>query len=184
VARGQIVLIGGGVRSGKSAFALSRAEQLGTRRVFIATAEALDDEMRRRAHDHRLERGDRYRTLEEPRELVRALASLDAVDVVVIDCLTLWLTNLLVDGLDLQQIDARVGELAAELDRRRFHVLIVTNEVGLGIVPDNALARAFRDATGRAHQRLGRLADELYFGMMGQLVRLKPAPLATLSPAE
>jgi adenosylcobinamide kinase / adenosylcobinamide-phosphate guanylyltransferase len=178
---GQIVLVGGGVRSGKSAFALSRAEQLGTRRVFIATAEALDDEMRRRAHDHRLERGDRYRTLEEPRELVRALAGLDATDVVVIDCLTLWLTNLLVDGLDARQIDARVGELAAELERRRFHAVLVTNEVGLGIVPDNALARTFRDAAGRAHQRLGRTADELYFGMMGQLVRLKPAPLATLS---
>lgn len=179
------MLVGGGVRSGKSAFALSRAEQLGARRVFVATAEPLDGEMRARADAHRLERADRYHTVEEPRELVRALAGLDAgVEVVVIDCLTLWITNLLVDGLDGPQIDARVAELGEELARRRFHAVLVTNEVGLGIVPDNALARAFRDAAGRAHQRLGRLADELYFGMMGQLVRLKPAPLATLSPLD
>ena len=95
------MLVGGGVRSGKSAFALARAEELGQRRVFIATAEALDDEMRRRARDHRLERGDRYRTVEEPRELVRALAGLEEADVVVIDCLTLWLTNLLVEAFNV-----------------------------------------------------------------------------------
>jgi adenosylcobinamide kinase / adenosylcobinamide-phosphate guanylyltransferase len=177
----RVILIGGGVRSGKSAFALRRAEQLGERRVFVATAEALDDEMKRRAADHREERGSRYRTLEVPRELVTALSALDATDVVVIDCLTLWITNLLVDGLDARAIAGRVQELSDLLARRRFHALVVTNEVGLGIVPDNALSRAFRDATGRAHQTLGRMADELYFGMLGQLVRLKPAPLATLS---
>lgn len=166
------------MRSGKSAFALRRAEQLGERRVFVATAEALDGEMRARAEAHREERADRYRTLEVPRELVAALARLDDADVVVIDCLTLWITNLLVDGLDGPAIERRVAELAALLAARRFHAVLVTNEVGLGIVPDNALARAFRDAAGRAHQTLGRVADELYFGMMGQLVRLKPAPLA------
>ncbi len=178
----RIVLIGGGVRSGKSAFALTRAEQLGERRVFVATAEARDDEMRLRVRDHREERGQRYRTLEAPRELESTLRELRDVDVVVIDCLTLWLSNLLLDGLDAPALQQRVQGLAEELLRRRFHALVVTNEVGLGIVPDNALARTFRDVTGRAHQTLGRIADELYFGMMGQLVRLKPSPLETLSP--
>jgi adenosylcobinamide kinase/adenosylcobinamide-phosphate guanylyltransferase len=178
----RIVLVGGGVRSGKSAFALTRAEQLGQKRVFVATAEALDDEMRARVTDHREERGDRYRTLEAPRELEALLRSLEDVDVVVIDCLTLWLTNLLLDGLDRHALQLRVEGLAEELLRRRFSAIVVTNEVGLGIVPENALARAFRDATGRAHQTLGRIADELYFGVMGQLLRLKPAPLETLTP--
>ena len=168
------------MRSGKSAFALTRAEQLGTRRVFVATAEARDDEMRVRVQDHREERGDRYRTLEAPRELELALRALSDVDVVVIDCLTLWLTNLLLDGLDRPALQKRVESLAEVLLLRRFHAIVVTNEVGLGIVPDNALARTFRDATGRAHQTLGRVADELYFGVMGQLVRLKPAPLETV----
>lgn len=179
----RIVLVGGGVRSGKSAFALKRAEALGQRRVFIATAEARDDEMRERARNHREERGDRFHTLEVPRELVSALHELTA-DVVVIDCLTLWISNLLLDGLDANTIDARVHELARVLAERRFHAVVVTNEVGLGIVPDNALARAFRDATGRAHQVLGRLADELYFGVMGQLLRLKPAPVETQTSSE
>jgi adenosylcobinamide kinase/adenosylcobinamide-phosphate guanylyltransferase len=95
----RIVLVGGGVRSGKSAFALSRARALGERRLFVATAEAFDDEMRERAARHREERGAEFRTLEEPRALVEALSVVDDVDVVVIDCLTLWLTNLLLGGL-------------------------------------------------------------------------------------
>jgi adenosylcobinamide kinase / adenosylcobinamide-phosphate guanylyltransferase len=177
----RIVLVGGGVRSGKSAFALARAEQLGPRRVFVATAEARDDEMRTRVRDHQVERGERYRTLEAPRELEAALLQLSDVDVVVIDCLTLWLTNLLLDDLDQAAISARVENLARVLLERRFHAIMVSNEVGLGIVPENALARAFRDVTGRAHQTLGRVADELYFGVMGQLLRLKPAPLETIT---
>jgi adenosylcobinamide kinase/adenosylcobinamide-phosphate guanylyltransferase len=176
----RVVLVGGGVRSGKSAFALARAMELGTRRVFVATAEARDAEMRERAERHRAERGDAFETLETPRELVATLRGLRDVDVVVVDCLTLWLSNLLLDGLDTDALCARVEELADCLRARPLHAVIVTNEVGLGIVPDNALARAFRDATGRAHQILGAVADELYFGVMGQLLRLKPGPLACM----
>jgi adenosylcobinamide kinase/adenosylcobinamide-phosphate guanylyltransferase len=177
VADARVVLVGGGVRSGKSAFALARARQLGARRVFVATAEALDDEMRERAARHREERGAEFTTVEAPRELVASLRQVQATDVVVIDCLTLWLSNLLLDGLDRSALEARVQELAECLATSSFHSVIVSNEVGLGIVPDNALARAFRDATGRAHQSLGRVAHEVYFGVMGQLLRLKPVPL-------
>ena len=183
------VLIGGGVRSGKSAFALERARGFGERLVFVATAEALDDEMRERVRRHRAERGGAFRTEECPRELVPCLRALNGaeageggVDAVVIDCLTLWISNLMVDGLSESQIDARVVELAETLRRAPFHSVVVSNEVGLGIVPENAMARTFRDITGRAHQVLGRAAHELYFGVMGQLLRIKPAPVELAGP--
>lgn len=176
----RIVLVGGGVRSGKSAFALARAEQLGTRRVFVATAEVRDDEMRARVARHKEERAGRYRNLEVPRELCAALRALDDAEVVVVDCLTLWLSNLLLDGLTQAAIDARVQELCELLAARRAHTILVSNEVGLGIVPDNALARAFRDIAGSAHQRLGRVADEVYVGVFGQLLRLKPGPVEVI----
>jgi adenosylcobinamide kinase/adenosylcobinamide-phosphate guanylyltransferase len=174
----RLVLIGGGVRSGKSAFALVRARELGTRRAFIATAIAFDDEMRERAERHREERADAFTTFEAPRDLVAALheASADH-DVIVIDCLTLWLSNLLLDGLDLAAIERHVRTLRAAIATTRVPVIIVTNEVGMGIVPDSKLGRVFRDVAGGAHRTLSADCDELYFALMGQLLRLKPAPL-------
>jgi adenosylcobinamide kinase / adenosylcobinamide-phosphate guanylyltransferase len=172
------VLIAGGVRSGKSAFALSRARALGSRRVFIATSEPFDDEMRERALRHREERTGEFETVEEPRALVQALrAACDRADVVVIDCLTLWLSNLLLDGLSCDDVLARIDELANALGAPAAHVVLVSNEVGLGIVPEAALSRLFRDLSGAAHQRVGRVAHELYFAVMGQILRLRPAPL-------
>jgi adenosylcobinamide kinase/adenosylcobinamide-phosphate guanylyltransferase len=171
------VLVGGGVRSGKSAFALFRAAQLGDRRVFVATAEALDDEMRRRVDKHQRERSADYRTLEAPRALCAALRAIEDADVVVIDCLTLWLTNLLLAGHSEGEIERAIAELVTLLCERRYHTVLVSNEVGLGIVPDNALARSFRDLTGIAHQRIGVCADEVYAGLFGQLLRLKPGPV-------
>jgi adenosylcobinamide kinase/adenosylcobinamide-phosphate guanylyltransferase len=170
--------VGGGARSGKSAFALTRAMALGSRRVFLATAECLDDEMRARVACHREERGAGFRTIEAPRQLLEALHGLEDVDVVLIDCLTLWLSNLLLDDEPTASIEARIAELVQWLVVRRCHTVIVTNEVGMGIVPDNALARRFRDLTGRAHQRLGAACDEVYLAALGQVIRLKPAPIA------
>ncbi len=179
----RIILVGGGVRSGKSAFALQRARELGARRVFVATAQVLDREMDQRVGRHRRERGDDFRTVEAPRELLATLQKLEAADVVVVDCLTLWLSNLLLDGLSGEQIEARVRELGVWLGQRRRHCVIVSNEVGMGIVPDNALARAFRDLSGSAHQLLGARADEVYVGVFGQLLRLRPGPVEALGPA-
>lgn len=179
------VLIGGGVRSGKSAFALARARELGQRRAFIATAEPYDDEMRERAARHRRERGDEFSTLEAPRLLCEALCDAGgAADVVVVDCLTLWLSNLLLDGLERDAIRLRIDELCATLRRSRAHVIMVSNEVGLGVVPESRLGRVFRDLSGEAHQTLGSQVDELYFAMMGQLVRLRPAPLELVASAK
>jgi len=179
-------LIGGGCRSGKSAFALERARALGARRTFLATGQAFDDEMRARIARHRAERADDFVTVEAPVELAAALAGLDAAatDVVVVDCLTLWLSNLLLADLDDAHILAATDTLARVLATCRFHVLLVTNEVGMGVVPESALGRRFRDLTGFAHQRLAAVADEIYAAMLGCVVRLRPAPLVLVAPAE
>lgn len=177
----ELILVGGGARSGKSAFALELARGLGARRAFVATAQALDAEMAARIAAHRVERGGEFETVEAPRDLAGALARVEA-DVVVVDCLTLWLSNLLLRGDDLPRIAAQVEEVAAVLGRRRLHAVLVTNEVGLGLVPETALGRAFRDAAGRTHQRLARDADRVYLAALGCVLRLRPAPLTVVHP--
>lgn len=179
----RIVLVGGGVRCGKSAFALARARALGTRRVFIATAQALDGEMSERILAHKAERGADFDTLEEPLALPQCVArEAGRADVLVIDCLTLWLSNLLLNDSSDAAIAREVEALADELARRRCHSVLVTNEVGMGLVPENALGRRFRDCTGRAHQRIAAISDEIYMGMLGTLLRLRPEPLSLLPP--
>jgi adenosylcobinamide kinase / adenosylcobinamide-phosphate guanylyltransferase len=178
---GRTVLVGGGARSGKSAFALAHARGLGARRAFVATAEALDEEMRVRIDRHRDERGGAFVTVEAPRDLPGALAKLSDVDVAVVDCLTLWLSNLLVAGAAASAIEEQLDGLVAVLARRRFHTVLVTNEVGMGLVPETPLGRAFRDLTGRAHQRLARVADEIFLAALGVILRLHPAPVERVS---
>jgi len=173
----RIVLIGGGARSGKSAFALSRARSLGTRRVFVATAQALDEEMKERIRDHARTRGADFLTVEEPLALVERLLALRDIDVVVIDCLTLWLSNLLLRDESEARILEQVQALAGVLERRAFHAVIVTNEVGMGVVPETSLGRAFRDVAGRAHQRLAGGADEVYLAILGSVLRIRPEPV-------
>jgi adenosylcobinamide kinase/adenosylcobinamide-phosphate guanylyltransferase len=177
----QLVLIGGGARSGKSSFALALARRLGTRKVFLATAEARDQEMEQRMAEHRRRRGEDFQTIEEPLGVPATLASLRDADVVVVDCLTFWLANLLLRDEAPERILARVEELIAVLGIVSMHAILVTNEVGMGVVPDNALARAFRDVTGTAHRRLSRVADQLYVGVLGTMLRLKPVPVEVCS---
>jgi adenosylcobinamide kinase / adenosylcobinamide-phosphate guanylyltransferase len=172
-----LVLVGGGARSGKSRFALGRAAALGRRRLYIATAEAGDDEMRARIARHRAERGDAFDTLEEPLALPEAIAAARDSDVLLVDCLTLWLSNLLVGGLDETAAEVRLDALCAALAARAAHVVIVSNEVGMGLVPETPLGRAFRDLTGLAHQRLAGLADEVHLAAMGVVLRLRPPPV-------
>jgi adenosylcobinamide kinase / adenosylcobinamide-phosphate guanylyltransferase len=172
------VLVGGGVRCGKSAFALHLAEQLGQKRVFIATAQAFDAEMAERIAAHKLERVAQYSTVEEPLALPEALQRESArAEVVVIDCLTLWLSNLILHDADSGSVATRVEALAQVLAAQRCHVIMVTNEVGMGLVPENALGRLFRDCAGRAHQRLARECSEVYAGVLGCILRLRPAPV-------
>jgi adenosylcobinamide kinase/adenosylcobinamide-phosphate guanylyltransferase len=173
----QVILVGGGTRSGKSDFALALARRLGDRRLFVATAQPGDNEMRARIRRHRQTRGPAFQTLEEPLAIVELLCGLRDCDVVVLDCLTLWLANLLLRGDDPDAVLRQVEALAGVLDRRQVHAVIVTSEVGLGLVPETPLGRTFRDLTGLAHQRLAGLGDEVYFGVLGVMLRLKPAPV-------
>lgn len=174
----RIVLIGGGVRSGKSAFALSLARRLGTRRAFIATAQALDEEMKERIANHARTRGTDFQTVEEPLALAERLLDLRDIDVVVIDCLTLWFSNLLLRDRSETRVLEQVHTLIGVLQRRAFHAVIVTNEVGMGVVPETSLGRAFRDVAGRAHQRLAGVADEIYLAILGLILRIRPEPVS------
>ena len=179
----RFILVGGGARSGKSRFAQAMATALGSRRVFVATAQGFDDEMRDRIDRHRRERGAAFTTVEEPLALPETLAALDerAADVVLVDCLTLWLSNLLMREPTAAPALRRIDDLAAAIRARRCHVVLVSNEVGLGIVPEAALARVFRDLSGHAHQRLGAEADEIYAALLGQILRLRPDPVACVA---
>jgi len=168
----RLTLVLGGARSGKSrqGEALVRAAGPGPW-TYVATAEAFDAEMAERIARHRDDRGDGWVTIEAPHDLAGALATAAAAGrPVLVDCLTLWLTNRMLAGADLAaEGEATVGALAG----LSVPVVAVSNEVGLGIVPDNALARAFRDAQGRLNQAVAARADRVLFMAAGLALRLK-----------
>lgn len=168
-----MTLIGGGARSGKSSFAQRRCEEQADHAVFIATGEARDEEMRERIARHRADRGKRWRTVEEPLELVDVLKREAAGDQpVLVDCLTLWLSNVLLDRD--RDAESEINRLAALLNGWSGPELtLITNEVGLGIVPENALAREFRDLAGRLNQAVARAADEVWWMVFGIPLRVK-----------
>lgn len=173
----RLALVGGGVRSGKSAFALRLAERLGERRAYVATAQILDDGMAERAARHRREREGRFTTFEEPDDLAGRLASLRDFDVVVVDCLTLWLSQRLVGGESVDAILAKVDAVVEVLAARRLHAIVVTNEVGMSVHPETPLGRSFQDLAGWSHQRIARACDDLYLAVLGTVLRLSPAGL-------
>ena len=165
-----IILITGGARSGKSGRAEARATAFAGKPVYIATAEALDAEMRERIAGHRARRGNEWIEHETPLELVPALKATDGGGARLVDCLTLWLSNLMHAQRDWLRETERLAE---SLRAQKSPVVLVTNEVGLGIVPDNALARQFRDAAGTMNQTIARAADEVEFVVAGLPVRVK-----------
>src|SRR5580692_304982 len=165
-----IILITGGARSGKSTRAEARVRAFAGQPVYIATAEALDAEMRERIAGHRARRGSEWIEHETPLELVAALLETDGGGARLVDCLTLWLSNLMHADRDWEK-EAKL--LVDALGRQRSPVVLVTNEVGLGIVPDNALARRFRDAAGILNQMVARAADEVEFVVAGLPMRVK-----------
>ena len=161
----------GGARSGKSAYALREAKALGGRLVMVATAEALDDEMAERIARHRAERGAAWATVEAPLELEDAVRGLLPRDVAVVDCLTLWLSNLMHADQDVaERTEALIGALHAS---PADHVILVSNEVGQGVVPDNALARRFRDEAGWMHQAVASACDRVVFVQAGLAQAIK-----------
>ena len=164
-------LILGGARSGKSRRALALAEQLGADRIFVATAEALDEEMAGRIARHQAERDEGWETIEVPLDLTDALSRGDLRDkVCVVDCLTLWLSNLMHHQRD---VALETENLCAHLAAQSGTVILVSNEVGMGLVPESPLGRDFRDAQGRLNQKIADVCDVVEFVAAGLPINLK-----------
>ncbi|MDE0364365.1 MAG: bifunctional adenosylcobinamide kinase/adenosylcobinamide-phosphate guanylyltransferase [Gammaproteobacteria bacterium] len=169
----QTTLIVGGARSGKSRRALQLALEIGGQRTFIATAEASDAEMAERIGHHRAERGVEFRTREEPLDLVNALeAEVSPDGIVVVDCLTLWLSNLMHHGRD---VVAQTHALVALLSHSPGPIVLVSNEVGMGLVPETRLGREFRDAQGELNREVAAVCGRVEFMIAGLPLTVKPA---------
>lgn len=168
---GRIILVLGGARSGKSAFAEELIDRTGLAKAYVATGQVFDEEMRRRVGLHKERRGPEWDVAEEALDLCGALARTALPGkAVLVDCLTLWVTNLMMaERNQAQEADALVRTLRTLPGT----VVLVSNEVGQGIVPDNAMARAFRDHAGLLHQKVAAMADEIYFVTAGLPQKLK-----------
>ena len=167
------ILVTGGARSGKSSFAEKRTKQLGSSLMYIATSEIIDSEMETRIAEHQARRGSEWKTLHAPLKLTEALSEIDGKGPCLVDCLTIWLNNLIFHNEDTI---IATKELIKVLKQRSDPVVLVTNEVGSGIVPENALARRFRDEAGRMNQIISEVADEVYLSVSGIPLQIKPNP--------
>jgi len=180
----KIIFIIGGARSGKSSFALNEASKVEGRKAYIATAEAFDEEMKERIEKHKRERGDEWDTYEEPIGIAPLVKDIHKkYDVILIDCLTLWVSNLMHKSKQPEdEIDKLINILAGSSGSNglnglsglnRLNIFIVSNEVGMGIVPDNEMARRFRDLVGLLNQRVAEIADEVYQVTTGIPMKIK-----------
>ena len=167
---GKSILVTGGARSGKSILAERMTLEIGTPAIYIATAESRDAEMADRIERHRARRGAEWTTVSEPLDLSDALTSSDGQGPRLVDCLTLWLSNLMLSGRDWEE---ETRSMLATLNDQISPVIFVTNEVGAGIVPENKLARDFRDAAGLMNQHVARACDELWFCVAGHSLKVK-----------
>jgi adenosylcobinamide kinase/adenosylcobinamide-phosphate guanylyltransferase len=172
---GRLIYLSGGARSGKSAYAQHLAEACSGELLYVATAGIHDAEMEARVQKHRADRGERWSALEEPLDLVgRLLPVAERKGAILLDCVTLWVTNLLFQhGEHSDPVLAEVDRFIAVLPQITAPLFVVSNEVGFGIVPENVLARQFRDLAGTVNQRLARAADEAWLVVSGLPVRLK-----------
>ena len=171
-----IVFVIGGCRSGKSAYALQAAEKIpGDRKVFIATCEPQDEEMAKRVAKHRKERSQDWTTVEEPLHLPEATEeNSPKADVLLVDCLTLWMSNLLLKTGNEKQIEESITRFLAALEKAPNPIVLVSNEVGTGIVPENKLARQYRDLVGSLNQAVAQTADKVVWMVAGIPVVVKP----------
>jgi adenosylcobinamide kinase/adenosylcobinamide-phosphate guanylyltransferase len=173
IAMPEVIFVTGGARSGKSTYALDLAGTY-VNRVFLATAEAFDEEMRDRIDRHREERKNDYLTVEEPVFLDQVLQQLpEETGVVLVDCLTVWLGNLMHRFGEGEKITERIDALLGVLKRPPCDIILVSNEVGMGIVPDNALSRSFRDHAGTLNRKVAEIADRAYLICSGLPLVLK-----------
>ena len=169
----QIVFVTGGARSGKSSFALEYASKYKSK-VFIATAEPIDKEMSDRIKAHKKQRGLDYKTIEEPVNLAQAISDLENnIEIAVIDCLTVWLSNLFYRIKDYDKIQKYIDQFIKSVDQCHCHLVIVSNEVGMGIVPANELTRRFRDRAGNLNNKIAQIADAVVLMVSGIPVTIK-----------
>ncbi|MEA5113115.1 MAG: bifunctional adenosylcobinamide kinase/adenosylcobinamide-phosphate guanylyltransferase [Geobacteraceae bacterium] len=170
----RIIFITGGARSGKSRLAEKLAESFGGPLCYVATGEARDAEMAQRIAAHKARRGEIWQTIEEPCNLSQILTGTDGkFRAVLVDCITLWISNLLLQHLEPEPVLEQVQALLESAKDSTVPLIFVSNEVGMGIVPENALARTFRDLAGRANELLAAAADEVYVTFSGIPLRLK-----------
>jgi adenosylcobinamide kinase/adenosylcobinamide-phosphate guanylyltransferase len=173
-----LILVTGGSRSGKSSFALDLAEKRAGPRTYVATAQAFDDEMKQRIAAHRRSRSPGWGLVEEPLRVPASIAAaLSTAPTVVLDCVTLWISNLLLadEHFDESEAESRAQELVhSTRGGPGSAVIVVTNEVGSGVVPETVLGRRFRDCAGRANEVIARSADEVYLMVSGIPLRIKP----------
>jgi len=169
------ILITGGARSGKSQYALNIAASYGKRKAYLATAQPFDQEMRRRIKNHRRMRGKDWIAIEEPLRVSKVLKEIDeSCDVVILDCLTLWISNLLSNYKTNQRVIINeINKLAQSTREFKGTLVIVSNEVGMGIVPENRLSRQFRDLAGYANQKIAEVADEVIMMVSGIPLKVK-----------
>lgn len=168
----KLLLLLGGSRSGKSALAVQLASTSERAVIFIATAEPRDDDMRTRIERHRAER-PKWTTIEEPFDLAQALADCPPTALVIIDCLTLWTSNIMLRGDSESVISSHSTSALAAIAKRGAQTIAISNEIGLGIVPDNQMAREYRDVIGRTNQQWARAATKTLFMVAGRAVELK-----------
>jgi len=171
-----LTLVTGGIKSGKSSWAQQQAEKLSGTRAFVATAQALDDEMKDRIRQHRQARGDAWTTFEEPKDLVPLVDDITGrFDIVLIDCLTIWLSNLLtILRMDEEATVQQITGLVNCFRKISSRVFVVSNETGLGIIPADALSRLYQRLLGRLNSEVAAAADEVYLMVSGIPVKIKP----------
>jgi len=172
----RIIFITGGCRSGKSRFALDYANRHFSKKLYLATAEVLDEEMALRVEHHKKARGPEWQTIEEPLRVVEKIREYgNHAEAILFDCMTLWLSNLLLRGDDESEIMEEVERLGIVIQETHATLIIVTNEVGMGIVPSDPLGRRFRDLAGMANQKMASLADTVIIMISGIPMALKGA---------
>ena len=171
---GKIIFILGGARSGKSSYAIRLAERLGRKVAFIATCLPLDKEMKRRIEIHKKNRPSHWQTFEGQKNILYLLKKLSSgFNIIIIDCLTLFISNLLLEGIDDNSIEDKINKMLDILKSIKCKSIIISNEVGLGIVPKNCLGRRFRDLAGRVNQIITQKADEVFFMISGLPLKIK-----------
>jgi adenosylcobinamide kinase/adenosylcobinamide-phosphate guanylyltransferase len=172
----KMIFITGGCRSGKSRFALDYANQHFSKKLYLATCEALDEEMAQRIEHHKKMRGPEWQTIEEPVEIAEKIRQYrERVEVILLDCITLWLSNLLTKGNDDLKIMDEINRFMEMMKQTPTSLIVVSNEVGMGIVPADPLSRRFRDLSGMINQRIAEVVDTVIFMFSGIPIFLKGA---------